>query len=159
MSSTGRWTAPGQNILLTLWVGGLWTAGYIVAPMLFSVLDDRRLAGEIAGQIFSLISYVGLFCGTALLISLIYQAGRYWRSTWQVWVLVAMLILVIVGQFVVQPMIQDVKAASPGGFIEGSAEAGRFGMLHGVASVLYLGTSLLGLALVSFGLGRRLSSV
>lgn len=155
MSRAARWASPGQNILLTLWVGGLWTAGYIVTPMLFSVLDDRRLAGELAGRMFTLIGYIGLFCGAALLISLIYQAGRYWRRTWQIWVLMAMLLLVIAGQFLVQPMIQELKAGSPAGFIEGSAEAGRFGALHGVASMLYLGTSLLGLGLVSFGLGRR----
>ena len=147
-------TGIGQRILLTLWVGGLWTAGYIVAPMLFHVLDDRRLAGQIAGELFTVISYIGLVCGVLLLISVLYQAGQHWRRTWQAWALVAMLVLIGIGEFVLQPMTHVLKDATPQGFIEGSAEAARFGMLHGVASILFLMTSLLGLALVVFGLNR-----
>jgi hypothetical protein len=36
-----------ERILLTLWVGALWVAGFIVAPLLFSELDDRALAGSL----------------------------------------------------------------------------------------------------------------
>lgn len=145
----------GQRILLTLWVGGLWTAGYIVAPMLFHVLDDRRLAGELAGEIFGVMSYVGLACGIVLLIGLIYQAGRDVLRAWQFWALVAMLALVSIGEFILQPMIYTLKAATPGGFVEGSGAAARFGILHGISSLLFLATSLLGLALVAFGFNRN----
>lgn len=145
----------GQRILLTLWVGGLWTAGYIVAPMLFHVLDDRRLAGELAGEIFGVMSYVGLACGIVLLIGLIYQAGRDGLRAWQFWALVAMLALVSIGEFILQPMIYTLKAATPGGFVEGSGAAARFGILHGISSLLFLATSLLGLALVAFGFNRN----
>ena len=31
---------------LTLWVGGLWTIGYVVAPTLFSTLADRQLKAD-----------------------------------------------------------------------------------------------------------------
>ncbi len=144
----------GQRLLLTVWVGGLWTTGYLVAPTLFQVVDDRRLAGEIAGKIFSVMSYVGLACGALLLLVIIYQASRAWARTWQVWVLVTMLLLVSIGEFLLQPMIQALKAVTPDGFIEGSTSAARFGMLHGVSSLLFLVTSLLGLALVAFGLNR-----
>ncbi|NOX26610.1 MAG: DUF4149 domain-containing protein, partial [Gammaproteobacteria bacterium] len=41
----------GERILLTLWVGGTWTVGYIVAPVLFKFLEaDRQLAGALAGE-------------------------------------------------------------------------------------------------------------
>ncbi|MCH2219440.1 MAG: DUF4149 domain-containing protein [Dechloromonas sp.] len=36
-------------ITIALWVGGLWAIGYIVAPVLFSSLGDRQLAGMVAG--------------------------------------------------------------------------------------------------------------
>ena len=32
-------------VALTLWIGALWTVGYVVAPTLFSTLSDRALAG------------------------------------------------------------------------------------------------------------------
>ena len=152
-----RSTLPGvgQRILLTLWVGGLWATGYLVAPLLFHMLDDRRLAGEIAGRMFSAMNYLGLACGMLLLLAVVYQAGRDWARTWQLWVLVAMLLLVSVGEFVLQPLIHALKAATPEGFIRGSAPAARFGMLHGISSLLFLITSLLGLALVACGLKQN----
>lgn len=152
MSST---TAIGQRILLTLWVGGLWTVGYIAVPMLFYVLDDRRLAGELAGRLFSVMNDLGLACGLLLLASMLYHAGREWRRTWQVWALVAMLALIGIGEFGLAPLMQALKAANPQGFIQGTSDASRFGMLHGISSLLYLATSLSGLALVVFGLGRN----
>ena len=150
-----RFNTISQRILLTFWVGGLWAIGYVAVPVLFNMIFDRFVAGGIAGRLFGIMSYIGLVCGTLLLISVIYSAGREWRRTWQVWVLVAMLLMVAIGEFTLQPMMQALKATTPGGFVPGSAEAGRFGMLHGVSSLLYLATSLLGLMLVVFGLERR----
>lgn len=152
MSNTA---AIGQRILLTLWVGGLWTVGYIAVPMLFHALDDRRLAGELAGRLFSVMNDLGLACGLLLLASVLYQAGREWRRTWQVWALLAMLAMLSVGEFGLAPLMQALKAANPQGFMQGTSDASRFGRLHGLSSLLYLVTSLSGLALVVFGLGRN----
>jgi Domain of unknown function (DUF4149) len=138
-----------ERSLLTLWVGGLWVAGYVVAPSLFMGLDDRQLAGQLAGQIFRVISYIGLLVGSVLLLSVIYRASAQWLSTWRVWVLLAMLLLVALGMFVVQPMMVELKAE---GIVAGSEQAAAFGRLHGVSSVLFLLTSLLGLALSALGL-------
>ena len=69
-----------------------------------------------------------------------------------------MLLLVAIGEFTLQPMMQALKAATPQGFVPGSAQAARFGMLHGIASTLFLATSLLGLALVIFGLSKTVRS-
>ena len=148
-------TAIGQRILLTLWVGGLWTVGYIAVPMLFYALDDRRLAGELAGRLFGVINGLGLVCGLLLIASVLYHTGREWRRTWQVWALAAMLTLIGIGEFSLAPLMQALKAANPQGFIQGTSDASRFGRLHGVSSVLYTVTSLLGLALVIFGLWPR----
>jgi len=41
------------SIVITLWVGALWAIGYLAAPTLFHVLDDRALAGKVAGQLFT----------------------------------------------------------------------------------------------------------
>lgn len=138
-------TLVGERVLLTLWVGGLWAIGYIAAPSLFATLDDRQLAGMLAGQMFHIISYVGLICGILLLISVIKRLGLQWRA----WVLVVMLLLVAIGEFVLQPMMESLKLQ---GLVEGSDVKKQFGMLHGVASMTYLIESLLGLVLVIFGL-------
>lgn len=144
-----------ERILLTLWVGGLWAIGYLAVPVLFHSLDDRRLAGEVAGQMFGVLSLVGLVCGTLLLVRAIYVAGKKWSSAWRVWSLVAMLVLVATSAFVLQPMMQELKAT---GLLEGSTAAKHFGQLHGASSVMYLITSLLGLALVAAGPGKERSA-
>ena len=140
-----RFTLVGERILLTLWVGGLWAIGYVAAPTLFAILDDRQLAGALAGQMFHIISYIGLASGILLLASVLKRTGLEWRA----WVLIIMLVLVATGEFVLQPMMESLKLQ---GLIEGSEAKKQFGMLHGVASVIYLVESLLGLALVAGGL-------
>ena len=144
-----RFLHATERILLTAWVGSLWAIGYVAAPVLFKVLDDRRMAGELAGHMFKLIAIIGLVCGTLLLIVAIQRHAAHWLRAWRVWTLIAMLVLVAIGMFVLQPMIQEVKAQ---GLVEGSEQVRRFGLLHGVSSVLYLLTSVGGLFLVACGL-------
>jgi len=138
-----------DRILLTLWVGGLWITGYLVVPALFASLDDRMLAGVLAGSVFSLMSWVGLACGGLLLLGvLLRERGRSFKA-WRLWVLVAMLGIVAIGLFVLQPQMQALKAQGIG---PGSVQAIEFGRLHGASSVLFLVNSILGLLLVSAGI-------
>ncbi|MEZ5543113.1 MAG: DUF4149 domain-containing protein [Pseudomonadota bacterium] len=136
-----QFLAALERILLTAWVGTLWATGFMVAPVLFAVLDDRALAGSLAGRLFGLTAWGGLVCGLALLAS---AHLRSRRTGWRTWVLVAMLLLTAVGQFVLTPMIAELRTA-------GLAGTPRFGQLHGIASVLFVLTALLGLGLVAAG--------
>lgn len=130
----------GERILLTLWVGSLWAIGYIVAPALFANLEDRALAGTLAGVMFEIVAYIGMVCAVLLLLSnQVRNPGR--RLNWRAVVLLLMLVLVLAGQFVVAPMIEAIREA-------GTSAAPAFARLHGVASLAYLITSLLGFALV-----------
>lgn len=147
-----RVVSISERILLTLWVGSLWAIGYLAVPVLFNMLDDRQLAGELAGRMFAIVNIVGLVCGGLLLIGALYRAGKRWQRAWRVWALLTMLVLVGVGFFVLQPMMQDLKAQ---GLIQGSVQAAEFGRLHGLSSILYLVTSLLGLGLVIAGPGKE----
>ncbi|NOX75544.1 MAG: DUF4149 domain-containing protein [Gammaproteobacteria bacterium] len=147
-----RWSAPVERIAASLWVGGLCVTGYLVVPILFASLDDRQLAGRLAGSIFQLMSYVGLLAGAYLLSGVLIRSGQRRMREWRVWALVAMLALVATGAFVLQPMMQELKAS---GIIDGSVQAATFGRLHGVSSVLFMATSLLGLWLVGAGVQRR----
>ena len=86
----------GERVLLTLWVGGLWTVGYMVAPALFATLEDRALAGTLAGLMFEIIAWIGMGCAAVLLII---NQLRYpqRRLNWRMLVLLTMLVLVMLG--------------------------------------------------------------
>lgn len=127
----------------------MWSVGYIVAPTLFAMLDDRSLAGALAGQLFTTMSYLGLVAASVLLSAQLYRAETVWHRNWRVWVLVVMLLVIVIGEFYLQPLMAELKSA---GLSEGSENAKRFGQFHGIASVLFLINSLLGLGLVVFGL-------
>ena len=127
----------------------MWAIGYIVTPVLFQMLD-KPVAGNVAGQLFTIISYVGLFSSVALIISIVVKQG-FNSKHWQLLTLIVMFVIVVIGQFALQPMMAELKEV-------GLTEANRpeFGRLHGMASVLFLINSLAGLALVVSGLERRL---
>lgn len=141
-----------DRTLLTLWIGGLWISGYLVAPVLFSTLDDRQLAGQIAGQIFQIMNYIGLVAGGYLLVSIVVCAGQNAFRRWQLWALIVMLLIIVIAAFVIQPMMQELKLQ---GIAEGTKQAKDFGRLHGVSSILFLINSLLGLSLVATGFHGR----
>jgi hypothetical protein len=125
----------------------MWTIGYIVAPVLFKVLVDRQLAGMIAGKMFEAVSFIGIFCGVVLLISGLYWFGKKIFKQWRIWILLLMLVIIGISAGMIQPMMQELKLDG----LENQAVSARFGMMHGVSSVLYLINSLLGLILVLFG--------
>ena len=136
----------GEKLLLTLWVGALWAIGYIAVPTLFGTLEDRQLAGMLAGKMFTAVSYLGLFCAVILLISVFKRLEKVSASL-EFWLLIIMLVLVAVGEFILQPQMAELKTI---GLTEGSEAAQQFARLHGMASILYLLNSLLGLILVIF---------
>lgn len=142
----------GERLLLTCWVGALWAIGYLAVPTLFAQLDDRMLAGMLAGRLFTLVSFLGLFCGGVLMLGVVFRAGRQVLRSTRFWLLLLMLLLVVAGEFFLQPLMAQLKAE---GLAEGSAQAVQFARLHGVASVLYLINSLCGLLLIGMGNNSR----
>ena len=142
----------GERILLSLWVGAMWAIGYLAVPTLFASLEDRALAGMLAGKMFTGVSIIGLGCGVALLVSFWMQSVKPLVER-RVQLLMVMLALVIIGEFILQPQMAALKAE---GLVEGSGAAARFGVLHGIASLLYFINSVVGLVLlVMLGLPRR----
>jgi hypothetical protein len=135
-----------DRIALTLWVGGMWVTGYLAAPLLFATIAQRSLAGEVAGELFRAMSVVGLACGAVLLLSALLREPRSWWRRWPAWIVIAMVAVTAVGQFVVQPMMAELKELG----LEGQVAA-QFGRMHGVASALFGINSLLGLILVAVG--------
>lgn len=138
-----------ERLLLTLWMGSAWAVGYLAVPVLFASLDDRMLAGALAGRMFQLVSWLGLGCGALLIAARLWQGARDWR----LWLLIGMVAVVLVGEFAVQPQMAALKAEGP--ILDGTERAAAFARLHGLASILYLLLSLAGAALVLVGLGRK----
>lgn len=136
-------------ILITAWVGGLWAIGYLAAPALFYTLgENRQLAGNLAGTMFTWVAYLGLFSGIYLLA---HRVARYGLNAFKqafFWAALVMLLLTLFGHFGVQPMIAQLKAQAMPADVMHSVFRDRFATWHGVASIAYLIESLLGLVLV-----------
>lgn len=135
-------------VAITLWVGGMWAIGYMAAPVLFSSMGDRQLAGVIAGKLFALIGWVGLGCAAYLLIFLLSRwGGRFFKSA-VFWLVLLMALLVVASQFGIQPLMAQLKADALPREVMESVLRDRFATWHGVSSILYLIQSMLGLWLV-----------
>jgi len=135
-------------IAITLWVGGLWAIGYVAAPVLFSSLGDRQLAGMVAGKLFSLIGWIGLGSAAYLLLFLLVRQGGQVFKGAVFWLVLSMALLVAASQFGIQPLMVQLKADALPREVMASVLRDRFAAWHGISSILYLVQSLLGLWLV-----------
>lgn len=135
-------------VVITLWVGGLWAIGYIVAPVLFSNLADRQMAGMVAGKLFALIGWVGLGSATYLIVFLVVRRGGGVFRSAAFWLVLLMALLTAVSQFGIQPLMAQLKADALPREVMESVLRDRFAAWHGFSSILYLVQSLLGLWLV-----------
>lgn len=135
-------------LVVTAWVGGLWAIGYLAVPVLFFAQPDRQLAGELAGQMFTLTGYLGMVCGAYLLVHQIGMSGRTALRQRLFWAVAVMLLLTLAIQFGIQPVMAGLKAQALPLDVMHSAFAGQFKMLHRISGSLYLVQSLLGAFLV-----------
>ena len=133
---------------ITLWVGGMWAIGYIVAPVLFASLGDRQLAGAVAGKLFALIGWIGLGSAAYLLLFLIVRWGGQFFRRGVFWLVLLTGALVAVSQFGIQPLMAQLKADALPREVMESVLRDRFAAWHGISSILYLVQSVLGLWLV-----------
>ena len=130
-----------SRVLLSLWAGSLWTVGYLAAPTLFAVLDDRRLAGEIAGRLFYAETWLSLIC--AALILLPEFIGDLRRAIFKLDnILVILCVVLLAGaEWGVRPLMDASR------FADGGAGP-DFAMWHGVAAGMYLSASIVALILL-----------
>ena len=137
-----------RTLLVTLWAGSLWTVGYLAAPLFFATLPDRALAGSVAGSLFRAEAWLSMACGILLLVLL--RADTHLASRKACTrIVIGMLLCVLIGYFALQPFMAEIRsaAANNGGVMDEILRA-RFGMVHGVASIIYFLQSALAVALV-----------
>lgn len=138
------WISP---LLLTAWVGALWMTA-ITASVLFQTIPDRQLAGLVAGKLFTIVSYIGLVSGVWLLVQRLANDGFSTFKQGLFWVLFLMWVLVLIGEFGIQPLLAQLKASALPNDVMQSVFASRFKTWHGIASIAYLVECLLGVWLV-----------
>ncbi|MBU0622092.1 MAG: DUF4149 domain-containing protein [Gammaproteobacteria bacterium] len=136
------------ELSIVLWVGGMWMLGYVVVPALFKLLPDRMLAGRIAGELFTLLALIGIVCALYLLLFQLQRFGRAALQRTAFRVAAAMLLLVLIGQFALQPILADLKAQVTPLDVMASPLAAQFKTWHAVSSIVFLVQSLLGIWLV-----------
>jgi hypothetical protein len=137
--------APARKLVAALWAGSLWTVGYLVAPALFATLSDRVLAGTIAAGMFRREAWLSVACALLLLVLLQWGARELEpkRRRSLMLIVLAMLSCTLVAQLWIAPLMSAMReAAGPAG-VMASNQGARFGMLHGVSSVIYLVQSVL----------------
>jgi uncharacterized membrane protein SirB2 len=134
-------------IIITLWVGALWTTG-MSAYVLFDSLQDKQMAGMLAGKLFTVVSYIGLGSAFYLLIQRLLQYGTAALKQAFFWAALVMLLLVLAGHFGIQPILESLKSQALPADVMQSVFADRFRNWHGVASMAYLFECLLALVLV-----------
>jgi glucan phosphoethanolaminetransferase (alkaline phosphatase superfamily) len=138
------------RLLVLVWVGSALTIGYIVAPTLFAMLE-RSMAGDVAARLFRIEAFLGVACGilSLALANMLVRRGAagYRRLRWFV---AGMLVCVLIGYFGLQPFMEGLREAarSAGLDLAHSAYAARFGLLHGISTLLYVVETLLGVVLV-----------
>lgn len=142
-----------ERITLTLWVGGLWTMGLVLAPVLFASFP-RVYAGDIAGRLFTAMSFLGMALGLILLAFATARCrARVWRD-WRALVLLTMLLITLAGEFVLAQRMRTIRQAAAYHTQESPLRS-EFNMLHGMSNGLYLVTAVLGLVLVVGGVRPR----
>ena len=138
-----QWLENLAIISATFWIGGLWVIG-IVAYELFKLIPEAQLAGNIAGQLFRMIAYVGMVASIYLLIQRIYQYGTNALKQGFFWIIVLMLVLILISHLGINPLLEKFKFdAMPKDVME-SVFADRFVTWHGISSIAYLLECLLG---------------
>lgn len=134
---------------IALWVGGLWAVGYLAAPILFYNLEDRVLAGLLAGKMFTAMAWVGMLSAAWLLMFRFARFGVDALKQGVFWIVLLMLLLTLAGHFGIQPIMAQMKEAALPKDVMETLFRDRFATWHGVSSAVYLIQSLLGLALVA----------
>ena len=134
----------GERLLLTLWVGALWSIGYLAVPVAFATFDQTT-AGNYAGVLFSIVNILGQICGATLIISKLYLYRLQVRHHWRFWVLVTMIVITLIFSFYLQPQMAEIKQQA---WQLSSELKAQFSRLHMISENLYLLLSALGMILV-----------
>lgn len=115
------------SIVMAFWAGSLWCICGVVAPTLFAVLEERALAGQLAGRFFDLATLIGVIAAALVLAPTFgryVMPGRYTR-----WLVVITAALPVLSKLALSPLMEQARVAG---------NMARFGALHGAAAGLFM---------------------
>ena len=136
------------NLLLVCWLGSVFALGAIAVPVLFSVLEDKQLAGMLAGKIISVGAWVGITAGVYLLLYRLFRDGAAAFKSLFFWLVLIMWLLTLAGHFGIQPILQNLKDQALPLAVMQSVFADRFSQWHGISRILWIIQAMLGVILV-----------
>ena len=146
-------------VALVLWVGGLITAGALVAPSVFGVLQawnetqGRELAGQVFGEVLLRLTWLSYAMGGIMFITLTLHrllGARPVKYGIRVGIMAMMLLLMMYIGFYLLPGVDAIQAAVHGpmsALPETDPRRVEFDRLHGLSNILFSLTALGGLAL------------
>ena len=146
-------------VALVLWVGGLFVAGALVAPSIFSVLEawnateGRVLAGQVFGEVLLRLTWLSYAMGGIMFIALTLHrllGARPVRYGIRVGILGLMLVMMMITGFVLIPQVDAIRAEVKGPVAElpdSDPRRVEFNRLHGISNILFSITAIGGLAL------------
>jgi hypothetical protein len=139
-----QWLENLAIITATFWIGGLWVVG-IVAYELFKLIPEAQLAGNIAGELFRMMAYLGMAASIYLLIQRVYQYGTNALKQGFFWIILLMLLLILISHLGINPLLEKFKLEAMPKDVMESVFADRFATWHGISSVAYLLECFLGI--------------
>ena len=146
-------------VALVLWVGGLITAGALVAPSVFGVLQawnesqGRVLAGQVFGEVLLRLTWLSYAMGGLMFITLTLHrllGARPVKYGIRVGIMGVMLLMMMITGFVLIPQVDAIQAEVKGPVAElpdSDPRRMEFNRLHGISNILFSITAIGGLAL------------
>jgi len=117
-------------MIAALWWGSLTALGFIVVPMLFTLLPSPAAAGQVAAKLFTAQTWLSIAC--AMFLLLIYNQKEALtqdsRARAAIKFVVTGLLLAVLVEFGLSPRIVSARA-----------DGSNLKLLHGLGSVMYLG--------------------
>ena len=146
-------------VALVLWVGGLITAGALVAPTVFGVLqawnatEGRVLAGQVFGEVLLRLTWLSYAMAAVMFVTLTLHrllGARPLKYGIRVGIMAMMLVMMMVTGFYLIPEVDAIQAQVSGPVSElPDADPRRmeFNRLHGLSNILFSITAIGGFAL------------
>ena len=146
-------------VALVVWVGGLVTAGALVAPAVFGVLqawnaaEGRMLAGQVFGEVLLRLTWLSYAMAFIMFVTLTLHrllGARPLKYGIRVGIMTVMLLLMMAMGFYIIPEVNAIQAQVAGpvsALADTDARRLEFDRLHGLSNILFSITALGGLAL------------
>jgi hypothetical protein len=115
------------HVVLVAWAGSLWTICGLVAPSLFAVAPSRELAGDIAGYLFRIESWLGLLFGGVVLL-LLAKGAEPLRNKPNYALVTVTVAGPVSNEVVLRPFMEEARAAG---------DMNLFGLMHGAGALLF----------------------